>query len=46
MELDPPYCDVIVERWERFTGQTASRDAADISADPAVLTNTAVQATR
>jgi len=23
MELDPPYCDVIVERWEKFTGQKA-----------------------
>ena len=21
MELDPPYCDVIVERWEKFTGK-------------------------
>ncbi len=29
MELDPPYCDVIVERWERFTGQTASRDTME-----------------
>jgi len=25
MELDPPYCDVIVERWERFVGQKAER---------------------
>jgi DNA modification methylase len=23
MELDPPYCDVIVERWETFTGRKA-----------------------
>ena len=23
MELDPHYCDVIVARWEKFTGQTA-----------------------
>lgn len=23
MELDPHYCDVIIERWERFTGQKA-----------------------
>jgi DNA modification methylase len=23
MELDPPYCDVIVARWEAFTGQKA-----------------------
>jgi DNA modification methylase len=25
MELDPPYCDVIVQRWEQFTGKTAER---------------------
>ena len=25
MELDPPYCDVIVQRWENFTGQKAER---------------------
>ena len=25
MELDPPYCDVIVQRWETFTGRKASR---------------------
>jgi DNA modification methylase len=25
MELDPLYCDVIVERWEQFTGQKAKR---------------------
>ena len=23
MELDPPYCDVIVDRFQRFTGQPA-----------------------
>lgn len=27
MELDPHYCDVIVQRWENFTGQTASRES-------------------
>jgi DNA modification methylase len=26
MELDPLYCDVIVTRWERFTGQKARRE--------------------
>ena len=25
MELDPRYCDVILERWERMTGKTAER---------------------
>lgn len=25
MELDPKYCDVIIHRWENFTGQTAMR---------------------
>jgi DNA modification methylase len=28
MELDPLYCDVIVTRWEQFTGQQAERTAA------------------
>ena len=28
MELDLPYCDVIVQRWEKFTGQKAKRVAA------------------
>ena len=23
MELDPAYCDVIVKRWEQFTGKKA-----------------------
>jgi DNA modification methylase len=25
MELDPRYCDVIVRRWEQFTGKQAQR---------------------
>ncbi len=28
LELDPLYCDVIVNRWERFTGLKAERVAA------------------
>ena len=28
MELDPLYCDVIVQRWEKFTGKKAERLAA------------------
>ncbi|KAA0219702.1 MAG: ParB N-terminal domain-containing protein [Phycisphaerae bacterium] len=27
MELDPLYCDVIVQRWEQFTGRKAERNA-------------------
>jgi len=25
MEIDPLYCDVMVHRWEQFTGRTAER---------------------
>ena len=32
MELDPPYCDVIVERWEKFTGRQANLDDAPCEA--------------
>jgi len=28
MELDPLYCDVIVQRWEQFTGKKAERQPA------------------
>lgn len=28
MELDPHYCDVIIERWEQFTGQEAVKVSA------------------
>ena len=27
MELDPQYVDVIIDRWERFTGQKAKKEA-------------------
>ncbi len=27
MEIDPLYCDVIVTRWEKFTGQKATRES-------------------
>jgi hypothetical protein len=33
MELDPPYCDVIVQRWEQYTGKKAERIAAPVRAD-------------
>jgi DNA modification methylase len=32
MELDPLYCDVIVERFEKFTGKTAERIPAEAAA--------------
>jgi len=28
MEISPQYCDVIVKRWETYTGKTATREAA------------------
>ncbi len=28
LEIDPGYCDVIVTRWESFTGQKARRVCA------------------
>ena len=46
MELDTLYCDVIVKRWERFTGQTASRHVSDASADAAVSNKKTALATR
>ncbi|MCD4726864.1 MAG: site-specific DNA-methyltransferase [Pirellulales bacterium] len=33
MELDPPYCDVIVQRFENFTGKKAQREPAAAPAD-------------
>mgnify|MGYP003145768751 FL=1 len=35
MELDPPYCDVIVERWEKFTGKKATRTNPATEEQPA-----------
>lgn len=36
MELDPRYCDVIVKRWQEFTGKTATLEATGkpFSAEP------------
>lgn len=28
LDIDPAYCDVVVDRWQAFTGQTAVREAA------------------
>lgn len=33
VELDPSYCDVIIERWQNFTGQKAIREKDSISFD-------------
>ena len=33
MELDPAYCDVIVERWEKFTGKKAERHSVAESSE-------------
>ena len=33
MELDPLYCDVIVKRWEEFTGRKAEREKAPATAE-------------
>jgi DNA modification methylase len=34
MELDPLYCDVIVARWEQFTGKKAERAETEAQEDP------------
>lgn len=33
MEIDPHYCDVIVKRWQDFTGQTAELEQPAMAAD-------------
>ncbi len=35
MEIDPAYCDVIVQRWEQFTGKKAERTEAGTPGDAA-----------
>jgi hypothetical protein len=42
MELDPAYCDVIVQRWEQFTGRKAERIQAVTNAP--VVTEASVEA--
>jgi DNA modification methylase len=32
-EINPSYCDIILRRWEQFTGQTATRAAEAMAAD-------------
>jgi DNA modification methylase len=36
MEIDPLYCDVIVQRWEEFTGRKAQRVASEAEVKEAV----------
>ncbi len=38
IELDPKYCDVIVKRWEEFTGKTAVRSEEGTKAPPSSKT--------
>lgn len=37
IELDPIYCDVIVRRWQAFTGKTATRAADGVTFESAAL---------
>jgi DNA modification methylase len=39
MELDAPYCDVIVQRWENFTGKKAQREPAVALAEVAEISS-------
>jgi DNA modification methylase len=41
MELDPKYCDVIVKRWQEFTGKAATHAKSGIPFDS--MTNTLTQ---
>jgi DNA modification methylase len=41
MELDPPYCDVIVQRYEKFTGKKVERIALNDQTPTAVGAGTA-----
>ncbi len=35
MEIDPAYCDVIVQRWESFTGRKGARiEAGETTSGP------------
>ena len=33
MELDPKYCDVIVKRWQEFTGKKATLESTGVEFD-------------
>jgi len=38
MEIDPAYCDVIVQRWEQFTGRRAERNTDAVAGETAPAT--------
>ncbi|MEX2388717.1 MAG: DNA modification methylase [Phycisphaeraceae bacterium] len=38
MEIDPAYCDVIVQRWEQFTGRKAERVSDTPQSEPSPAT--------
>lgn len=39
MELDPKYCDVIVKRWEQFTGERATKVSVNVTEQDAKAEN-------
>jgi len=41
MELDAPYCDVIIQRWEKFTGRKAERLSVSSQKTPTVVAGVA-----
>ncbi|GIK17459.1 MAG: hypothetical protein BroJett003_24230 [Planctomycetota bacterium] len=41
MELDPPYSDVIVQRWEKFTGRKAERVSSNVPQNDRLETSAA-----
>jgi len=43
MELDPLYCDVIVQRWEKFTGRKAERLGSNAAAEEKAATVVAAE---
>jgi len=43
MELDPLYCDVIVQRWEKFTGRKAERLGSNAVAEEKAATGVAAE---
>ena len=44
MELDPKYVDVIIRRWQEWTGKQAIRRADDVAFDDLVGSNVEVDA--